>query len=99
VRLHRACCYDTEASAQGREEFQLLAYALVEEELDEAGNRVAVVVADDIFVKGLPELPVTPMALGCAGPVSLDRASERGSCTGDFALRSLVAGELVRLGK
>jgi hypothetical protein len=65
--FNRACCYDTVATAlataQGQDGFQLLAYALVEEKLDETGNHVAVV-ADDIFVRDLPELPIAPVPSG-----------------------------------
>jgi hypothetical protein len=58
--FNRACCYDTEAAARatalGQEGFQLFAYALLEEKLDEIGKRIPVV-PDEIFVKGLPALP------------------------------------------
>jgi hypothetical protein len=92
--FNRACCYGTEAvalaTAQGQEGLQLLAYALVEEKLDEDGNHVPVV-AESIFVEGLPDLPVAPVpadfvGLGydavCSQPSYMDFCCSPLSCNG-----------------
>jgi hypothetical protein len=92
--FNRACCYDTEAAAraiaQGQDGFQLLAYALLEEKLDEIGERIPVV-ADEIFVKGLPELPEQAVPTGfralgydvvCSVPSYMDFCCSPLSCCG-----------------
>ena len=65
--FNRACCYATEAiavaTAEGQPGFRLLAYALVEEKLDEDGN-VIPVAAEAIFTTGLPDLPNEPVPAG-----------------------------------
>ena len=92
--FNRACCYDSEAlamaTAQGHDGFQLLAYALVEEKLDQGGNPVPAK-ADEIFVKGLPELPDAPVPTGfralgydavCCEPSYMDFCCSPLSCNG-----------------
>jgi hypothetical protein len=97
--FNRACCYGSEATAlatvQEEDGFQLLAYALVEQKLDEAGNPVPVV-PESIFVDGLPDLPTGPVpdglvALGydavCSEPRFMDFCCSPLSCNG-------LAGEI-----
>jgi hypothetical protein len=92
--FNRACCYDSEAvalaTAQGEDGFQLLAYALVEQKLDEVGNLVRVV-PESIFVGGLPGLPTGPVPDGfvsvgydavCSEPRFMDFCCSPLSCNG-----------------
>jgi len=60
-----SCCYAAEAlaAAKGERGFQVLAYALVEAKLDEAGNEIAIA-ADSILIEGLSDLPAGPVPTG-----------------------------------